>query len=226
MQECSKVGQREGKPMTRVIIIRHGCSAANKTRVYSGQTDVALEPEGIEQAKLACRYVKDHFSVDRVYSSDLSRAVLTVSPLAEALALPIEKRPDLREVDVGLWAGITFDEIATKFPESRKIMLATPHLGGFDGGETYAEFYQRATAAFTAVAEENPGKTVAIGTHGGAIRMFLCMVLGVPLSNMSEVPIVPNCSVTVAEYEAGKWSLPIIGYRGHLEEPMAESQVL
>ena len=62
--------------MTRLVLIRHGQTAWNKSGKYQGQSDVALSEEGLEQA----RCLAEHFPVeklDAVYASDLSRAMVT-----------------------------------------------------------------------------------------------------------------------------------------------------
>ena len=89
--------------MIKFIIVRHGFSCGNKEKRFSGQLDVSLDEIGYSQAKSIAEYVLSNFSVDRIYSSDLSRAYDTVKPVADALGQDVVKCRELREVDVGLW---------------------------------------------------------------------------------------------------------------------------
>ena len=85
-----------------LFLVRHGQSVANVTKIYSGHNDVPLTEEGRAQA-VALRPVLSELTFDRVYSSDLSRAIDT-----QLLALPgVEgiRTPLLREIDVGRAAG-------------------------------------------------------------------------------------------------------------------------
>ena len=89
--------------MVKIIFVRHGYSQYNKTKQYTGQLDVPLEPEGYEQARDSSRFILENYDVDAIYSSDLSRAVETVKPIAEAIGLEITTTRDLREINLGKW---------------------------------------------------------------------------------------------------------------------------
>ncbi len=63
--------------MTKLILIRHGESVANRNHIFVGHTDVELEEKGVKQAELTAQYVYENFKVDKVYASDLKRAYET-----------------------------------------------------------------------------------------------------------------------------------------------------
>ena len=68
--------------MTKLILIRHGQTEWNLAGRYQGQSNVALSPDGIQQAQQLAR----NFPIDRldaVYTSDLKRAAVTAAQLAE-----------------------------------------------------------------------------------------------------------------------------------------------
>ena len=102
--------------MTTFILVRHGESMANKTKSYAGQIDIPLSEEGFLQAEAVSRYIEENFKVDAVYSSDLSRAYDTIKPFADKCKLAIEKRMELREVNVGLLQGMSFEEVEKEYP--------------------------------------------------------------------------------------------------------------
>lgn len=204
--------------MVTVLIIRHGFSRGNKENRFSGQMDVPLDETGILQARATAEYILSHFKVDSVYSSDLSRAVDTVKPIADALGLSVHTCKDLREVGVGDWQDRTNEEIAKLYPESIETYRKTPGLTRFDGGESFMEAQERSLRAIERIAAENEGKTVVIGTHGGNIRALQVAWMGKSMAQMQEVPYVPNCAVTVVNYENGKAEILLSGYADHLTE--------
>ena len=69
---------------TVIYIVRHGESEANKTGILTGITEVALSELGLMQAEKVCEYLADK-DIDAIYSSTISRAVATVSPLAKKI---------------------------------------------------------------------------------------------------------------------------------------------
>ena len=77
--------------MTTILIVRHGFSESNKLKTFTGHIDAPLSDVGVEQARLTCEYIEKNYIIDNIYSSDLSRAVNTLKPLADALGIEIIK---------------------------------------------------------------------------------------------------------------------------------------
>lgn len=210
--------------MVTFIIVRHGFSAFNKEKKFTGQMDVPLDEAGLEQAAETAAYVLKTYKIDAVYSSDLCRAYDTAKPVADALGLPVQTTKELREMYLGVWQGMSFDEVKEKYPEKYAIHKENVGLSRPTGGETYGELTERALAEIHKIALENDGKTVLIATHGGVVRALRCAWLSIPLTEMKNVPHVTNASVTVAEYDAltRKANLPVIGFDGHLGNKATE----
>ena len=211
--------------MTELLFIRHGYSEGNKSRRFSGQRDFPLDEAGRRQAAELAAYLRAAFRIDAIYASDLCRAVETVAPLADALSLPVHTMKELREVDVGLWEGVLRDDVERLYPESYALYLRTPGLLRFDGGESFAEMRARALSAVGRILAEHEGETVAIATHGGVIRALRTLWEDIPLARMSEIPQVPNASVTVVRYEGKNASLLVAGAADHLTEKVTERLV-
>ena len=76
--------------MTRVLLIRHGESAANGKGFFAGHLDVPLSERGEKQAELTGAFIAENYSVEAVYSSDLERAYDTAKPLAKFTGKEIE----------------------------------------------------------------------------------------------------------------------------------------
>ena len=126
---------------TTIYLIRHGETDANVTNTIQGQSDVPLNGKGLHQAELAgARLRKKHF--DAIVSSDLSRAAVTAQTIAEGR--PVELTPLLREWDLGDWVGLSWDEIAEKFPEESAMFKSGNPDALVPGGESRREFYARA----------------------------------------------------------------------------------
>ena len=95
----------------KLFMVRHGQTTGNVAGLIYGQVDYPLTQKGREQAT-AIRPILERFKFNRVYSSDLSRAVET-----QQIALPgVEgiKTPLLREFDVGRLTNVTYAEAEEK----------------------------------------------------------------------------------------------------------------
>ena len=89
--------------MTTVLLIRHGHSVTNQKGIFTGQTDVALSETGKRQAILTADFVFSNYRVDKIYSSDLTRAGCTAIPLAEKAEKEMIKDKNLSENYGGDW---------------------------------------------------------------------------------------------------------------------------
>ena len=204
--------------MTTLLLIRHGQSQANLTRCFAGQIDAPLTELGFRQAERTAEFVAAHYQIDRVYASDLRRAVCTGQAVAQKLGLPLKTEKALREIDAGQWEGIPFDQLAQDFPEEYGLWLADIGNSRPVGGESVAELAQRIEKALTAVAEENPDKTVAVAIHAIPIRSVQWRLSGEPLSYMTQIPWVTNASVTELFFEDGNFRLGKVAQDAHLAD--------
>ena len=211
--------------MVTFILVRHGFSMGNKEKKFSGQMDVPLDEAGLRQAESVSEYIYNTFKADKIYSSDLCRAFDTVKPLAQALGTEVIKTKAFREVDVGKWQGRLIEDVKKEYPESFQFYKEKPGIARFDGGETYGECQKRALDEIVKIAKENDGKTIVIGTHGGVIRNLRAAFTQTPLENIEAIPHVPNASITVAQYENGKFILKAVGLTDYLTDKITEEGV-
>ncbi|MBQ2702221.1 MAG: histidine phosphatase family protein [Clostridia bacterium] len=122
--------------MTTLILVRHGESAANGKGCFAGQLDIPLSERGREQAVRTADYIAKTYSVDKIYSSDLSRAYDTAKPIAKAFGLEIIKDKNLREICSGDWQGLSFDELQEKYADSYGVWLKDIGNAVCPNGET------------------------------------------------------------------------------------------
>lgn len=200
------MGKMLGGDSMKLFLIRHGQTVSNNQKVYVGQTDVMLTQEGREQA-MAIRPILEKFTFDRVYSSDLQRAVDT-----QLLALPFEnpiRTPLLREIDVGSAAGKPLGKLFENAPE--RVRLERDY--SYFGGESRAMACDR-LRRFLAELEEDPCEYVAAFAHNGICGSMMRVLLG---EQISLLPIhTPNCGIHVFEYANGVWRLKAWNYMGKL----------
>ena len=147
---------------TRLLVARHGQSEWNAVGRWQGQADVPLSDEGMRQAADAGLQLG---TFDAVWSSDLGRASLTASIIAEIIGIgPVVLDARLRETDVGPWQGLTHDEVEAGWPGYLE------HHRRPEGFEPYDDAADRMLAAFIDIAAASPGGEVLVISHGGAIR--------------------------------------------------------
>ena len=196
---------------TTLLFVRHGQSAANVSGFFAGRIDVPLSPLGRRQTDELKEHLLNRYSIDAIYSSDLSRAYETVLPAASALRMPIRKDAALREIDGGKWEGMPKEEIAARYPQDFAIWRNNIGLSRCTGGESMRDVQQRGIAETEKIVGAHPGQTVLLATHAGFLRAMQCHWQNLPLSAMEELPWVPNASVTEVEYSDGKHRITLLG---------------
>ena len=153
---------------TRIVAIRHGETAWNRETRMQGQLDIALNANGLRQARSLAAALADE-AFDAIYSSDLLRAHQTAQALAASYLAPIVTDVGLRERGFGVFEGFTFNEIAARWPEqSERWRRRDPDFAP-DGGESLRDFYARSIEATTRLAAAHPGETIALVAHGGVM---------------------------------------------------------
>ena len=185
--------------MKRIIMVRHGQSESNVKKTFTGQLDAQLTEDGREQARRMARYL-DQYQIDKIYASSLQRAVETAQAIALRQNCPMEKRDELMEINSGLWQGLTFEEIAEKYPQTYGVWRTDIGKATPEGGETCEELYNRVTAFFKKVLEI-PEETICLVCHATPIRMMESYIRCDAVDGAQKIPWVPNASVTVYEYD-------------------------
>ena len=155
-----------------LVLVRHGESTWNAERRWQGQLDPPLSARGREQSRALGRELGGE-GVRVIVASDLVRARDTARLAAGELGCAFELEPRLRELDVGVWGGLTIETIAARWPEE----LARLRAGDLDvrpgGGESRRELRVRVMAALESAAARHAGARVAVVTHAGVVRTLL-----------------------------------------------------
>jgi len=164
-----------------MYLLRHGEITQSAPRRFVGQIDLPLTDRGREQMRQVADYLAGR-GVSRLLCSPLSRCVESAGIVGLALGLRPEIVPDLREIGLGVWEGLTVEEVRERFPgdyeaRGRDLTEFCPA-----GGESFADVQRRAWAAFEVVSKFNSPQ--AIVAHGGVNRVLLCRILGMPVENL------------------------------------------
>jgi probable phosphoglycerate mutase len=211
---------------TTVYLIRHGQTDWNATGRWQGHADVPLNVCGLQQARLLAQRLKDeehHFDV--IYSSDLARAYQTAWEVGAVLKVAVQLLPALREIDLGVWSGLTREEIRERYPVEMALLEAGEDVPR-GGGETRSAQSRRVLETIEAMIEQHPGKTMALVTHGGTIHAVLRHIeqqYG-PLPQYQGH--IGNTAVTILRCEPDRWQVITYNDMQHLENLDGEQNLI
>ena len=181
-----------------LIVVRHGEAEGNDDHRLIGQSEVPLTERGRRQAEALARRLAGE-PVTRIISSDLTRSLDTIRPLAGTVGVVPETDPRLREIDNGEWTGLLPSEIRSRWPE-----LWEAYLAGEDvlrpGGERWRDVARRVTAGVSPLLDERG--TVVVATHGGPALILALWASGQPVAGnifRSRLGALHNASITVID---------------------------
>jgi probable phosphoglycerate mutase len=148
---------------SRLLVVRHGQSTWNADGRWQGTEDPPLSTLGVRQARHAAEHLG---TFDAVASSDLERAFVTATILADELGIgPVQTDPDLRERCAGAFQGLTRSEIDERFPGYLAEHRRPP---GWEDDD--AVLGRTASALGRVAAGVGPEGTALVVTHGGVIH--------------------------------------------------------
>lgn len=188
---------------TRIILIRHGETKANLEKKYIGTTESRLTARGKKQAKSLIKRMSKE-GVGKVFSSSSMRATNFAKIIFSNSN--IEILPELREMNFGVFEGLTHAEILKKYPALYGRWLKNPASCRISKAEVFREFKMRIFKAFEKIIRVNRGGTTAVITHAGPIRL----ILGKILKRKSIWEIMPALAgMSIIEFNRGRPKISI-----------------
>jgi broad specificity phosphatase PhoE len=197
-----------------LLAVRHGETEWNVQLREMGQLDSPLTRRGVQQAEALGRRLS-RIGFDVLFSSDLGRAAQTAEIIGTICQKPVNLDPGLRERHMGIFQGLTREEISKKYPEQLTAYERAGFMDVIPDGESAQERTDRSARVLTEIASRHPEQTVVVVTHGGFLTGFLTFVLGIPFGNARRFRK-PNASFNAFEYVDNDWCLQTWNDVSHL----------
>ena len=196
----------------RIVCLRHGQTLWNVEHRFQGHSDIPLDQTGIAQAARAASLLAS-LRPTAIVSSDLRRANDTALSLGRIVGLEVSVDKDFRERGGGLWEGLTREEIADRWPEEYVAWEAPD-------GEPVGEVARRVAAAMRRWADRlDDDGLLVVASHGAALRLGICELLGLPEELWPALGGLGNCSWSVLQEGRKGWRL-LEHNAGTLPEPV------
>ena len=203
--------------MTKIFLIRHAEAEGNIYRRAHGHYNGLITERGyIQIKKLRERFNDVH--IDAIYSSDLSRTCTTAEALSEPRDLPINKTEMLREVGLGEWEDNAWGDIEYLNRDMSAKFNYDPANWTVNGSESYENVKARMSYFITETAKKHDGETIAVFSHGFAIRTLMCHLEDIPSNETERMPYGDNTAVGLLIYENGLLRIENINDNSHLSK--------
>ena len=206
-----------------LILVRHGETAWNRERRLQGHIDVALNEEGLWQARAVARALAVE-RLDALYSSDLTRARQTAQAIALASGLTLTQEAALRERSYGVFEGVPLAALAQRFPREHEEWRQRVPDAVIAGAETLRAFTARVESILLTLAERHVGQTVVVVTHGGFLDAAYRIAAGIGIEQERRWDLL-NASVNRIRREGAHWRVRAWADVTHLQTAGALDEV-
>ncbi|MFP3867435.1 MAG: alpha-ribazole phosphatase [Desulfobacteraceae bacterium] len=180
MMQLKALSKNQDLKPARLYLVRHGQVADGHTHIYNGHNDVDLSPFGVRQFKALAQQWR-HLPLGAVYASDRLRARRGAELIARERGLPVQSVPEFRELNFGIWEGLSFAEIAQRYPQELQNRFQDLTNYRIPGGESLADVKARVLPALERLRQRHEGEHFLIVAHAGINRIILCEALGLTL---------------------------------------------
>lgn len=185
---------------TSLFLVRHGeIEGAGEGRLM-GHTDVPLTERGLWAMealgkRIRCALEADGFAgplrPEALYSSPLARCRESTKALGRTLFGKRSKPPQVieafKEISIGRWEGMLYQEVARRFPKQLRRRLRDMVGVRPPGGESLLDLEARVMPALEELLSRHRGEALLVVGHAAVNRLILCRALGLGLSHFFRV---------------------------------------
>ncbi len=198
-----------------IYIIRHGETDLNRRGVMQGRgMNTDLNDTGRKQAEAFYKLYKD-VPFDKIYTSSLKRTHQTVQHFIES-GIPWTQFTGLDELAWGIYEGQqASDELRSTFDTLIKNWSAGNLHLKFEKGESPLEVNERQLEVLEKLIENDNAKNILVCMHGRAMRLFLCLLMDLPLHEMDRFPH-QNTTLYKLKYDGEKFEIIDFNNTEHL----------
>ncbi len=155
--------------------------------------DLPLTENGLRQARCAAeRIVEDSrkgavLKPTIIFSSPLRRAMQTAQAVANAVGLPVLREDGLKDIDYGLWQGLSLPEAYHKYRKDYVQWLHSPQLVKFPQGESLPVVQERVSRLPHFEDDNHNDDVVLFVTHKVVSKVLVLTLLGADLSHFWQI---------------------------------------
>lgn len=206
--------------MTTIYLIRHAEAEGNLYRRVHGWYDSLITENGYRQIAALEERFRD-IPIDAVYSSDLFRTCTTARAIYVPKGLELHTDPGLRELNLGDWEDLPFGLVRHQFPRQMELFNRTDPAWQVENAETFFQLGDRIYGTVRRLAEKHPDQTIALFSHGMALRQFLGKVKETSPEEWHSMPHGDNTAVSRLTWDGERFEIQFEMDNSHLPEDIS-----
>lgn len=202
----------------KIYLIRHGETKWNRLKRLQGWKNSELTENGRRAArKLKERLEEEGIEIDKIYTSNLKRAVETADIIRGDRDIDHVELEDLREISYGVWEGMEYEDILKDYAEEfHKFKYQSHKYSPQINGESFEGFFMRTRRALDEILSSQ-AEDILVVSHGVTIKAIVAMIEDIGLEEFHTIPIYQGTSLNIIEVdEDGSLSFIVKGDDKHI----------
>lgn len=190
----------------KITFICNGTTIFSDENRFTDSEDYPpLSEYGIEEMNKICQFLKKRgIKNDKIYCSPALRSKQSADMVSKLFKQKYEIIEDLHPRKCGSFNGLTFEQIAQKYPEKLDLLINSPDIPTPDDAESITDFINRVNDTISKTVEENRGNRIIIVTHRDVIKAAICSALKMPNTALHRVYIKSGSATQISYFE--HWS--------------------
>lgn len=183
----------------KIYLTRHGETEWNVQGRIQSHGDSPLTISGIKTSKeIHDKLVNVKF--DKIYTSDLGRAVQTAKIIRGSRPIEIIKLEGIREINMDRWKGKSLIKFNGEENALNNNLYNFPHKYEPEDNETYCDFYHRTIKTIDLILDDKKSENILIVSHFHTVRVILSHLKKVDIKDIpKEYPYIKNSDVHIIE---------------------------
>lgn len=166
---------RAVKHMTRLCVIKTGQTTSEVESRVESLAGAPLTSKGVDDIRAVASELASQ-GIDAIYAAAGEGEAQTGQLVAKALRVKVRTQEDLREIDYGLWQGLTFDEIKRRQPKVYRQWAEAPTTVRPPGGEGLTEAHQRIREAIAGIIKRHKDSSPLVVLRPVALGLLHCIL--------------------------------------------------
>ena len=197
--------------LKHLYLMRHGETTWNRSNRIQGHSNPPLSLTGRRQVLESARHLRGR-GIERIFTSDLRRAMASAGIVERALQAPVTVLPPLREICLGAWEGLTPDQVNRRYHEGYAKWMAAPGSVRVPRAEPHEHFCARIRRCWTQTLIRGHERRILVATHGGVIAALLAHLLHARYNALIIGLAIDNASITHVTLHGKRVHVPMINH--------------
>jgi broad specificity phosphatase PhoE len=162
--------------MAKMYVIQTGRTVWDEQTRVESAPGAPLTQEGQQDVQEAARELAAHAAITTIYASDGQAEQQTAHLIARTLGAKVRTSRGLREIDYGLWQGLTQEQIKRRQPRLFRQWIDSPATVRPPGGESLDEVQQRLCKAVRGILKRHRNGQALVVLRPVALGLLKCLV--------------------------------------------------